>query len=452
MTFTATVAESPAQATADPTGTVDFIDTSNGNAVVCDNVTLTGGEAECQTSTLTAGTHNIRADYSGDGNFDPSQSNLVEQVVIACAEDPIVTSTADDGPGSLREAIAQVCSGDTITFDIAGAGPHTITLTTGELVVAKDVTIKNNSGESITVSGGGVSRVFNINPATLAAIIGLTISGGSATSGGGILNDGTLTVINSTLTGNAATTGDGGAISNPGTLTVINSTLSGNSAGGSGGGIFTSNVLNLLSSTVTNNRADSDNNSTGTGGGVHRSAGTATLHNSIVAGNFNEDGASDGNDDIAGNLDGASSSNLIGDAATSGTLTNGTNGNIVGNGGTGTINIATVIDTTLANNGGTTQTHRLIPTSPAVEAGNNAALPADTFDLDGDLNTAETIQVDQRGVGFPRNADSQDLNTTQTVDIGAMSCIRPSKTSPTRRRLKTRRSWWCSTSATTLAL
>ena len=59
------------------------------------------------------------------------------------------------------------------------------------------------------------------------------------------------------------------------------------------------------------------------------------------------------------------------------------------------------------------------PTSPAVEAGNNAALPADTFDLDGDLNTAETIQVDQRGVGFPRNADSQDLNTTQTVDIGA---------------------------------
>ena len=275
-----------------------------------------------------------------------------------CAEDPIVTSTADDGPGSLREAIAQVCSGDTITFDIAGAGPHTITLTTGELVVAKDVTIKNNSGESITVSGGGVSRVFNINPATLAAIIGLTISGGSATSGGGILNDGTLTVI-STLTGNAATTGDGGAISNPGTLTVINSTLSGNSAGGSGGGIFTSNVLNLLS-TVTNNRADSDNNSTGTGGGVHRSAGTATLHNSIVAGNFNEDGASDGNDDIAGNLDGASSSNLIGDAATSGTLTNGTNGNIVGNGGTGTINIATVIDTTLANNGGTTQTHRLI--------------------------------------------------------------------------------------------
>ena len=221
-------------------------------------------------------------------------------------------------------------------------------------------------------------------PLRLRPSSGLTISGGSATSGGGILNDGTLTVINSTLTGNAATTGDGGAISNPGTLTVINSTLSGNSAGGSGGGIFTSNVLNLLSSTVTNNRADSDNNSTGTGGGVHRSAGTATLHNSIVAGNFNEDGASDGNDDIAGNLDGASSSNLIGDAATSGTLTNGTNGNIVGNGGTGTINIATVIDTTLASNGGTTQTHRLIPTSPAVEAGNNAALPADTFDLDGD--------------------------------------------------------------------
>ena len=68
---------------------------------------------------------------------------------------------------------------------------------------------------------------------------------------------------------------------------------------------------------------------------------------------------------------------------------------------------------TLANNGGLTQTHLLLPGSPAINAGSNANLPSDTFDLDGDSNTAEPLPVDQRGVGFNRV-----INTT--VDIGAV--------------------------------
>ena len=63
-------------------------------------------------------------------------------------------------------------------------------------------------------------------------------------------------------------------------------------------------------------------------------------------------------------------------------------------------------------------THALLATSPAIEAGSNANLPTDTFDLDGDANTAETLPVDQRGTGF-HVADSADANTVQTVDIGA---------------------------------
>jgi len=413
VTFTATVAEDPAQPSVDPTGTVDFIDTSNGNAIVCDNVALSGGAAECQTSTLTPGTHNIRADYSGDGNFDPSQSNVVAQVVNACTQNPIVTSTADAGAGSLREALGDVCAGDTITFDIADAGPHTISLTTGELQVDTNVTIRNNSGESITVSGGGLSRVFNINPDTTAAIIGLTITGGqSATSGGGILNDGTLTIVNSTLTGNN-TDIDGGAISNsgPAVLTLINTTISGNNAAGNGGGVVNlGGTLTSINSTVTNNFADSDNNTIGTGGGISHGSGTTTLHNTIVAGNFNEDGATDAADDIGGTVNSASSFNLIGTGGAGG-LTNGVNNNQVA--------VADAGLGPLANNGGTTQTHALSPTSAAVETGGNANLPVDTFDLDGDANLAEALPVDQRGLGFPRNADSQDANTTQTVDIGA---------------------------------
>jgi Bacterial Ig domain/Calx-beta domain len=415
VTFTATVAESPAQPSVDPTGTVDFIDTSNGNAVVCDDVTLTAGSAQCQTSTLTAGTHNIRADYSGDGNFDPSQSNIVAQVVIACAADPIVTSTADGGAGTLREALANVCTGDTITFDLAGPGPHTITLTTGELVVARDVTIKNTSGESITVSGNNASRVFNINSGKTAAIIGLNISGGNASGGGAIINDGALTVVNSALFSNTSTA-DGGAISTTATGTVlnlINTTVSGNSATGSGGGVVVlGGTATSINSTITNNTADSDNNSTGTGGGISAQAGTTTLKNTIVAGNFNEDGGSDAADDISGTVDTTANAsfNLIGTGGAGG-LTNGVNNNQVG--------VASPGLGVLANNGGTTQTHALSPTSPAVETGGNANVPADAFDLDGDANTGETLPVDQRGLGFPRVADSSDADTTQTVDIGA---------------------------------
>ncbi|HET6977403.1 MAG TPA: Ig-like domain-containing protein [Pyrinomonadaceae bacterium] len=414
VTFTATVSESPAQPAIDPTGTVDFIDTSNGNAVICNDVPLTAGAAQCQTSTLTSGTHNIRADYSGDGNFDPSQSNIVAQVVNACTPDPIVTSTADSGAGTLRAALANACSGDTITFNLAGPGPHTITLTTGELQVDRDVSIYNNSGENITVSGNNAGRVFNINAGKIASLIGLTISGGNSTNdGGAIINDGALTIVNSTLSGNT-TASDGGAISTTATgtsLTLINTTISGNTAGGSGGGVIVlGGTMTSINCTITNNVADSDNNALGDGGGIRAHAGTTTLKNTIVAGNFNEDGASDAADDISGTIDAASSCNLIGTGGAGG-LTNGVNNNQVGvaNAGLGP----------LGDNGGTTNAHALLPASPAVEAGSNANLPADTFDLDGDTNVSETLPLDQRGPGFPRVADSQDANIVQIVDIGA---------------------------------
>src|SRR4030095_237334 len=276
----------------------------------------------------------------------------------------------DSGTDSLRDRLANVCNNGTITFDIAGAGPHTITLKTGELVVDKNVTIKNTSGESVTVSGNNASRVFNINSGKTATIIGLTISGGAAASGAGILNDGTLTVVNSTLTGNTATA-DGGAVSTSTTrVTLINTTISGNRAAGNGGGVFVAaGIANSINSTITNNTADSDNNSAGIGGGIAGNS-TTTIKNTIVAGNFNEDGASDAADDISGTIDAASSFNLIGTGG-SGGLTNGVNNNKVG--------VASPGLGALASNGGPTMTHALLATSPAIETGSNANLPTDTF-------------------------------------------------------------------------
>jgi hypothetical protein len=128
------------------------------------------------------------------------------------------------------------------------------------------------------------------------------------------------------------------------------------------------------------------------------------LKNTIVAGNFNEDGASDSADDISGTVAGASSFNLIGTGG-SGGLTNGVNNNQVG--------VASPGLGPLANNGGKTQTHLLLLGSPAINSGSVGNLPVDTFDLDNDANVGETLPVDQRGVGFQRQ-------TGAAVDVGSV--------------------------------
>jgi len=93
----------------------------------------------------------------------------------------------------------------------------------------------------------------------------------------------------------------------------------------------------------------------------------------------------------------------VGDAASAGFNSHGANGKIVGNQGSGTIDLNTVLDPTLAFNGGPTRTHALVAGSPAINAGSNAlAVGAD----------GNPLTIDQRGLGFPRI-------TGGTVDIGA---------------------------------
>lgn len=102
----------------------------------------------------------------------------------------------------------------------------------------------------------------------------------------GISNYGTLTIINSTVTGNHAVfrtlVGLGGGISNAGTLTILNTTLNGNSASG-GGGIYNHATLTLINITVSGNSAGGI--FVGHGGGIYSSAGTATISNSTITGN-----------------------------------------------------------------------------------------------------------------------------------------------------------------------
>ena len=113
----------------------------------------------------------------------------------------LVTTTADSGPGSLRAAIAAASDGNTIQFDPALNG-QTITLTSAELVIDKNVTISGPGPNLLAVFGSAQFRIFHVMSGHTVTIGGLTISGGVAT-GGGVLNDqATLTLDNCTVSGN----------------------------------------------------------------------------------------------------------------------------------------------------------------------------------------------------------------------------------------------------------
>ena len=140
----------------------------------------------------------------------------------------IVTTTADSGAGSLRQAIADAQAGDTITFAISGV----ITLTSGELLITNDLTITGPGPANLILNPNHASRGFEIRSQVTANISGLAITNGLvgySSSGGGIYNAGTLTLSNTTVSLNTAAAG-GGIYNYHGTVTIDNSTLSANTA------------------------------------------------------------------------------------------------------------------------------------------------------------------------------------------------------------------------------
>jgi len=178
-----------------------------------------------------------------------------------------------------------------------------------------------------------------------------------------------VTLTNSTASGNTSKNFGGGIYSGGG-VTLTNSTVSGNTARGDGGGIFSGGGT-IRNSTITNNTADSSNSSLRNGGGIFNSGGSVTIQNSIIAGNFdtpNNAGGGSINPDVSGVFV-DSGSNLIGDSTGSSNFTVST---LVGT-------AASRLNPQLAplgNYGGTTQTHALLPNSPALNAGNNAGVAA----------------------------------------------------------------------------
>src|SRR5262249_32272526 len=152
----------------------------------------------------------------------------------------LVDCPGDAGPGTgtagdLRYAIEQADqdTGDsTIAFAPTLCG-QTIDLESGALAINKlsgTLTILGPTAGGLTISGSGHGQVFPVAPISHVTISNLTITGGIGSTGGGIRNDGKLTLVDCTITGNSAIGGGGGGISNGpfGLMTISESTISGN--------------------------------------------------------------------------------------------------------------------------------------------------------------------------------------------------------------------------------
>jgi CSLREA domain-containing protein len=209
----------------------------------------------------------------------------------------IVTKTADsddevcDGDCSLREAITvanNTAGSNMILFSLPANS--TITLGGSQLpAISGTLTIDGYTTSGLTINGNDESRIFQVAEGATATLTHLTISNGALAPdggcptqcGGGILNEGNLTVLDSTFIENLATIG--GAIHNAeyGVLTVHNTIFRKNWASVYGGGIYNLGSLTLSNSTV---RDHIMNNAAVHGGGIFN-GGTLLVEHSVISNN-----------------------------------------------------------------------------------------------------------------------------------------------------------------------
>jgi len=241
----------------------------------------------------------------------------------------------------------------------------------GTLTVIDSI-ITGNRISSGNGSFGYGAGIYNCPSSTLT-LINTTISNNSALIGGAICNGGTLTIIDSTISGNVARQHEGGGIANYGTLTITNSTFSGNIARPSLLGSLAGGILN---------------------GGLFQSAGTLAINNSTLSGNVARGGKGGAIFNVKG------SSVVLQNSVVANNTGGNCHGTITSRGynlsgddscrfhSAGDLNRTDPKLGRLQNNGGPTQTMALLPGSPAIDSGN----PGGCTDGKGHL-----LMTDQRG-------------------------------------------------------
>ncbi|MGD1908893.1 MAG: beta strand repeat-containing protein [Leptolyngbyaceae cyanobacterium] len=509
------------------------VDAAGGGYALFDPTTFTVDAAEAATivSTLAGGNATVEAsetinvdaaiNSSAQGNsntlaFTDENSdnnltiNLNALITLGASQsltgEGTTVNVAVTDPGIIGNALNLAAAGATVNL---GAGTYR---EGRQLILNSDVTL-NGTGPSTVLDGNGAHRLLLIQTWVTATVNNLTLSNGFEDDAGGILNNGTLTLNNSTVSGNSAIF-RGGGISNDGTLTLSNSAVSGNTTNNESGGIYNTGTLTLNGSTVSGNSAVTEsggidnrnvlviNNSTISGnsallsGGIDN-RGTLTLNNSTVSGNSadfdgggvdNRGNATLNNSTISGNtadrgggidnrgtltlnnstVSGNTALAIAGgiysrntlflnnsiisgnnsfpspstatDVQVSGTITS--NNNLFGADG-----VAGVIGFTLAasdiinpltlaatlspltDNGGPTQTHALLPNSPAIDAGNDTLAGGLTTDQRGASRFNGTVDIGAVEAYYALTATAGDgQNTTVNTNFGTPLTVRLTET------------------------
>lgn len=186
-----------------------------------------------------------------------------------------VVGTTNDNGVSLRWCICEAQPGDTVSFGPGVTG--TATLNSGELLIAKNVTVNGPGANVLAINGNAASRVFHVVEA-IVSISGLTITNGNAAGsfppdeGGGIFSDHSpLSVSNCVVSGNFAANNGGGIYNNGWIVAVVGSTISENSAA-NGGGLYNNGSAGNATLSVTNSTISGNSASSGFGGGVFNDA------------------------------------------------------------------------------------------------------------------------------------------------------------------------------------
>jgi hypothetical protein len=301
-----------------------------------------------------------------------------------------VSSLADAGPGTLREALLWADAGrQSDKFAIGFAVSGTIDLQSPLPDLNNSISIQGPGAGSLTVERAAgasfASAIVTVDAGRTASLSGLTIANGNA---GGILNSGTLAVSGCTISGNTAADG-GGILNNEfATLTVSGCTLSDNSAQGgpfaSGGGIFNAEggTLTVSSSILSGNSAVGLE---ARGGAIANGLATATVSGCTLSGNsaagLEARGGGISND---GTLLVSDNSNLSGNAATLG-------GGIYNfNGSKQTL---TVSGSTVCGNSATLGGGIFNDIGGTLKVSNNSALSGNTATSGGGLFNAGTAML-----------------------------------------------------------
>lgn len=366
-----------------------------------------------------------------------------------------VKNLNNSGSNSLRAAItavnASVDASNTINFQAGLDG--VIKLDSALPEISKSVSINGPSAEKIKIRGGN-GGVFNV-VFGIVDISGLTLESKGRDAGAIVRNQfAVLTINECVITGkrpgnqtglineiggqtllvssaivnndNRGCGTNGGGIRNDGTLTLINSTVAENTAV-QGGGIYNSadGTVSLINCTVADNKVSN------LGGGIFNAGNTVSLGNTIVARNKKQTSSNDDdNDDDEDDDDEvtSSSNDVNGIYISNGDNLIGTTAGSTGFGGTDIINVASSLlkfGANVADNGGTTPTLVLLAGSPAINAGSNAL----AVDQNG-----EPLAFDQRGAPFARiNGGTVDIGAFETQSPAPLSSARAYK----QRALKT---------------